>query len=191
MCTNSVYSLASLFLPSVFAEKDIPGFWVGLVFAWYSIAVVIVSPFIGTILKKTGTANLIAIGLFMMSISIVPIGYLIEIENDTTTLAVALLLRTLQGTASAAINTTCYSLAANKYSSNTLFVVGMMEGMSGVGIVIGLLGGSAVYEAMGYEAVFITFGLILLAMAFISRGLFMLIDRKQSETDEDDYLPAG
>ena len=127
----------------------------------------------------------------MMSISIVPIGYLIEIENDTTTLAVALLLRTLQGTASAAINTTCYSLAANKYSSNTLFVVGMMEGMSGVGIVIGLLGGSAVYEAMGYEAVFITFGLILLAMAFISRALFMLIDRRQSETDEDDYLPAG
>ena len=33
VCTNSVYSLASLFLPTVFKEKDIPGFWTGLVFS--------------------------------------------------------------------------------------------------------------------------------------------------------------
>lgn len=101
-----------------------------------------------------------------------------KIENDYTMLAVAILVRTLQGAASAAINTTCYSLAANKYASNTTFVVGMLEGMSGIGIVTGLLGGSILYEAMGYEAVFITFGLILLAMAVISRTLFMLLERR-------------
>ena len=54
VCTNSVYSLASLFLPTVFKEKDIPGFWTGLVFSMYSIAVVIVSPFVGTMINKVG-----------------------------------------------------------------------------------------------------------------------------------------
>ena len=82
----------------------------------YSIAVVIVSPFIGTVVGKVGYANLLAVGLVLMGLSIIPIGYLKDIENDWTTLAVGIMLRALQGTASAAINTTCFSLAANKYA---------------------------------------------------------------------------
>lgn len=149
MCTNSVYSLASLFLPVVFAEKDIPGFWVGLVFSMYSIAAMLISPIVGKIIHRIGSSNLIAVGLVLMGLSIVPIGQLTRIENDSSTLAVALLLRAMQGTASASINTTCYGLAANKYADETQFVVGMLEGCSGIGLVFGLMGGSAVYEAMG------------------------------------------
>ena len=93
--TNSVYALASLFLPTVFAEKSIPGAWVGLVFSMYSIAVVLVSPFIGTLLNKVGFANLIFIGLILMGISIVPVGFLKEVENDSWTLFLGILLRTL------------------------------------------------------------------------------------------------
>ena len=158
MCTNSVYSLASLFLPIVFAEKDIPGFWVGLVFAMYSIAAMIISPVVGKIIHKIGSSNLIAVGLVLMGFSIIPIGYLTQIENDSSTLAVALLLRAMQGTASASINTTCYGMAANKYANQTAFVMGMLEAFSGIGLVFGLMGGSALYEAMGYQAVFFTFG---------------------------------
>ena len=194
ICTNSVYSLASLFLPHVFESKNIPGFWVGLVFAMYSIAVVLASPFIGKALNRTGFANLIAIGLLTMSISIVPIGFLNQIENGYHTLVIGIILRALQGTASASINTTCYSLAANKYAENTTFVVGMLEGMSGIGIVTGLFGGSIVYEAMGYKAVFMTFGLILLIMAIVSRLLFMLIERRSRQRrtlDRDDDFEAA
>ena len=177
VCTNSVYALASLFLPQVLASKNIPGFWVGLVFAIYAIAVVFASPIIGKVLNKTGFPNLIAIGLVMMSCSIVPIGFLMEIQNDLTTLAVCILLRAIQGTASACINTTCYSLAANKYAKDTTFMVAMLEGMSGIGIVVGQFGGSIVYEALGYRAVFVTFGLLLLVMALVTRILFMIIEK--------------
>ena len=93
--TNSVYALASLFLPTVFASKSIPGAWVGLVFSMYSIAAVLVSPFVGTVLDKVGYANLIAGGLVLMGLSIVPVGFLIEIENDTWTLVLGILLRAL------------------------------------------------------------------------------------------------
>ena len=178
VCTNSVYSLASLFLPVVFREKDVPGFWVGLVFAMYSIAGMIVSPVIGKILHRIGSSNTIAIGLVIMGLSIMPLSYLAEMENDSSSLALALLLRAMQGTASASINTTCFGMAANKYSDQTQFMMGMLEGVSGIGLVIGLMGGSLVYESMGYEAVFLTFGGLLLLMALISRLIFSCLERR-------------
>ena len=95
ICSNSVYALASLFLPIVFMEKSVPGFWVGLVFAMYSIVVVLVSPIIGHIVSRLGFANLIAFGLICMGISIIPVGYLVEIESDAGTIALAVVLRSL------------------------------------------------------------------------------------------------
>ena len=185
--TNSVYSLASLFLPTVFKEKSIPGFWVGLVFSMYSIAVVIVSPFVGTLLNKVGFANLIAIGLVLMGIAIVPVGFLMKIEDDVATLVLGILLRGLQGAASALINTSCYATAANKYPERTEFIVGMLEGMSGIGVIIGLFGGAAIYEGMGYQAVFIVFGGLLPVMAFMSRVLFRCTEQGRAD---DEYQGA-
>ena len=113
-----------------------------------------------------------------------------EIQNDLTTLAVCILLRALQGTASACINTTCYSLAANKYVKETTFVVAMLEGMSGIGIVVGQFGGSIVYEALGYRAVFVTFGLLLLIMALVTRILFMIIEKNLRLRQEELNVPS-
>ena len=170
--TNSVYSLASLFLPTVFNEKSVPGVWVGLVFSMYSIAVVLVSPIVGKIVSRVGFANLIALGLVIMGLSIIPYSVLPAIEDDYTTIAVGIFLRAMQGTASASINSTCYSLAANKYADNVNFVFGALEAMSGIGLVIGLVGGSMVYEGMGYKAVFILFGGLLPTLAVVVRILF-------------------
>ena len=178
VCSNSVYALASLFLPKVFLGKNIPGFWSGLVFSMYSIVVVLISPFIGTLVTRCGYKNLLAVGLVAMGISIIPIGFLMRIENDVGTLGLGLMLRALQGAASATINTTCFSLAANKYADQTEFIVGMLEGVSGIGLVIGLLGGSVIYEKMGYMAVFLVFGSLLLVMSCVSRLVFGCIERR-------------
>ena len=69
--------------------------------------------------------------------------------------------------------------------------MGMLEGSSGIGLVIGLMGGSVVYEAMGYEAVFITFGGLLPIMAIISRMIFSCLERREAEAPEgqENLLP--
>ena len=95
LCTNSVYSLASLFLPTVFKEKQIIGGWVGLIFSMYSIAMVLISPIVGTILSKMGYDNLIATGLVFMGIAIFPLGYLTEVDSDMKAVAAGLVLRAL------------------------------------------------------------------------------------------------
>ena len=90
---NSVYALASLFLPKVFEDKEIDGFYVGLVFSMYSIACVVISPIVGKIIKRVGFANLIAIGLVLMGISIAPTGYLKHIASNEYSIMLALVLR--------------------------------------------------------------------------------------------------
>jgi len=177
--TNSVYSLASLFLPSVYKDKAVAGVWVGLVFSMYSISVVLVSPIVGKVVSRTGFANLIAIGLVLMGISIIPVGFLPDIESENASIALGIFLRALQGTASAAINATCFSLAANKYANQVTFMVGLLEAMSGIGLVIGLVGGSIVYDVMGYKSVFILFGSMLPIMALVTRVLFFRIERQE------------
>ena len=48
----------------------------------------------------------------------------------------------------------------------------MLEGVSGIGLIIGLMGGSVLYETMGYQAVFIIFGGLLVVVAGITRFCF-------------------
>ena len=67
-------------------------------------------------------------------------------------------------------------MAANKYSDQTQFVMGMLEGFSGIGLVIGLMGGSIVYESMGQDAVFLCFGGLLPIMALISKLIFSCLE---------------
>jgi MFS family permease len=150
VATNSVYSLASLFLPTVFEEKEISGWYVGLVFAFYAIAQITVSPFVGKLLKRVSYANVITFGLFCMGCSIVPIAFVKQIESNTYVVMLTVLLRFMQGTASASINSTCFSLAADKYPDQTEYMVGMLEAVSAIGLVIGLMGGASLYETMGY-----------------------------------------
>ena len=91
------------------------------------------------------------------------------------------MLRALQGTASASINSTCFSLAANKYANEVTFVVGVLEATSGIGLVIGLLGGSIINESIGYKAVFIFFGSLLPILAVIVRVLFHCIESQEKK----------
>ena len=59
--------------------------------------------------------------------------------------------------------------------------MGLLEAASGVGLIIGLMGGSVVYEILGYDAVFFTFGGLLLLMAIVSRLIFSCLEKREAE----------
>ncbi len=115
IASNSGYGLAAPFLPILFADKYISGAWVGLMFAMYSLTIVLTSPIIGKIVDNVGHSNLLTLGLIGMGISVTPFGLLKECESNTSVIAAAIMLRALQGASSATINTCCFTLAANKY----------------------------------------------------------------------------
>ena len=174
--SNSVYALAAPFLPVVFAEKSMSGGWVGLIFAMYSISMIIVSPFIGVIVDKVGQTNLLALGLVAMGMSIILLGSMQEIENETAVIACSLFLRAVQGAASATINTSCYTLAANKYPNETEFMVGMLEGVSGIGLIAGFMGGSYLGNSLGFKTTYRVFGGLLPLIGLLTRVAFKFIE---------------
>ena len=159
-----------------------PGAWVGLIFSMYSIAMIIVSPFIGLIVDMIGHYNLLAVGLFSMGTSIVLLGFINDIESDNSAIMFALFLRAIQGSASATINTSCFTVAANKYPAQTEFMVGMLEAVSGIGLIGGFLGGSYVSAKLGFQKTYWVFGGLLPIVAIITRIALKLIEMRERRT---------
>ena len=149
----------------------------------YSIAMIIVSPFIGIIVDLIGYYNLLAVGLFSMGTSIVMLGFISEIESDSATIMFALFLRAIQGAASATINTSCFTVAANKYPQQTEFMVGMLEAVSGIGLIAGFLGGSYVSAQLGFQTTYWVFGGLLPIVAIITRIALKLIEMREKRTE--------
>ena len=115
LISNSAYALVAPFLPIVFKQKGISGQMIGLIFAIYSIAVIICSPFVGRTVEFVGNATMISLGIAVMGLAFVLFGFIPDLGEMSIILVVSFLLRFLQGAASAFVQTTCYSIATNEF----------------------------------------------------------------------------
>ena len=118
ICTfisNSAYALVAPFLPLEFESKGISDHYIGLIFAIYSVAVVICSPMIGMTVRQMGTTNLIAGGVVIMGISFICFGFIGSLDKQSHILLLGFTLRFIQGASSAFVQTTCYSIATNDF----------------------------------------------------------------------------
>ena len=76
LISNSAYALIAPFLPLEFREKGISGEMIGLMFAIYSIAVIVCSPFVGKSIQSCGSTNMITLGICTMGIAFVFLGFI-------------------------------------------------------------------------------------------------------------------
>ena len=96
ICTfisNSAYALVAPFLPLEFEAKGISDYYIGLIFAVYSVAVVICSPMIGMTVEQMGTTNLISAGVAVMGLSFVCFGFIESLEKQVHILTLGFTLR--------------------------------------------------------------------------------------------------
>ena len=95
--TNTIYGLASPFLPALLEEAGVDSVMTGLIFASYAIAVTIVSPIVGMQLSNFEQRKIMSFGCILMAISCASFGR-VEYTTDTTiVVAFAIGLRLLQG----------------------------------------------------------------------------------------------
>ena len=78
--SNTIYGLASPFLPTVLELKDVSSVWTGVIFSAYAIAATIVSILTGLILDKIGHNKVFMFGAFLMSGSIIAFGFIEDID---------------------------------------------------------------------------------------------------------------
>ena len=101
LISNSAYSLIAPFLPLEFMQKGISSEMIGLIFAIYSVAVIVCSPMVGSAVKYVGKRNMIAAGIGIMGLAFVAFGLLENIEVQLTVITLGFILRFIQGASSA------------------------------------------------------------------------------------------
>lgn len=85
-----------------------------------------------------------------MGVSFICFAAIADIDNFPIFICCALLARTCQGLASASIQVTCYSIAANFYPDRKGTMIGVLEASMGLGIMFGPIIGTSLYAAGGY-----------------------------------------
>jgi len=158
---NTMYGLAAPFLPALLEERGVASTWTGLIFGIYAISMVVFSLITGKIVDKVGHNKIMAIGTFVMALSIVSFAAAIYIDSNGLIIAFAIVLRILQGGASGLITTTSYSFTSQAYPDDIETVVAYVEVVVGIGCTAGPVIGSLVYELVGFSWTFIIFGVLM------------------------------
>ena len=94
---NSIYGLASPFLPKLLEERGIAESWTGVIFASYAIAYTIMAPIIGGVVDKFGHNRILTAGILLMSASITAFGTTIYLDSNTGLIGTSIALRMCQG----------------------------------------------------------------------------------------------
>ena len=161
LCTlisNSAYAMIAPFLPIEFMEKGIEEQSIGMIFAIYSVAVIIFSPFVGKSIQYVGQTNLIACGIAVMGITFILFGLIDDMSDPIKIYIYGIILRFLQGTSSSFVQVTCYSIATNEYPDIKDKLVGWLEALTGLGLILGPIIGSLLYEALDFKHTFFIYG---------------------------------
>ena len=118
-------------MPLEFEKKGISPQATGFIFAFYSVAIMVGSPFMGYVISKFGRRKTILSGIALMGFSFIAFGLLAFIDVSTTKtyyIVAALVSRFCQGIGSVCIQVTCYSIAANFYPEKKTKVIGILDG---------------------------------------------------------------
>ena len=164
--SNSAYAIVAPFLPFEFERKSIDQTWIGYIFSMYSLAVIVTSPMVGTMMSIMGRRTLIISGLLLMGISFMMFALISNLDNKQLFISSALFNRFLQGFSSSLIQTTMYSIATNFFPDHKDAMVGYIEAVTGVGLIMGPLLGSFLYALGGYQFIFWVFGGIFIVFSF-------------------------
>ncbi len=62
-------------------------------------------------------------------------------------------------------------------------MVGILEAFSGVGLILGSTGGSAVFRVIGFKATYFLFGGLFPVLAIITRIALMLIEMREEKVN--------
>ena len=112
---NTIYGLASPFMPVVLQEKGISSGMTGVIFAVYAVASVLSSIVIGMYMDQVGHRCVIIFGTLLMAISIASFGLIEDMTDYAIVLAIAITSRSFESAASGLMNTAVYSYSALAY----------------------------------------------------------------------------
>ena len=151
-------ALCAPFLPLELEKKGLSGTYVGIIFSLYAVGQIVISPVISKVIDKVGPSNLLALSMGLMGVTFIGFGFIEISEKRTNVLALALILRLMQGMCCGSSYITCLTIAANEYPENREKIVGLLSVGGSLGLIAGPLAGSTIYNMLGFSDTFFAYG---------------------------------
>lgn len=186
MICHAVYSVLAAFFPQEAKAKGMGDDTVGLIFATFAAVIFITCPAAGRLMSRHGKVRVYVSGLVLVSVATIFFSLAGRLDAGAPFAAWCLVFRVLQGIGCAMEETAAYAIIADVDTDNRTFFMGISEVSTGLGYMIGPPLGGSLFSLGGFQAPFVTLGLLLLPAALLIYRNVPLDGRSDKEDAKGD-----
>lgn len=179
----SCYSVIAPFMPLEIVKKGVDENVMGWIIGVFSLALIIVSPFMSYVIDRIGRRNPIIYGSLMLGICFWMFTLVHQIESKFWFTTLLFVFRIIQGVATVLIQVTCLSIVSTFYTSNRQLMLGLLSAMDGTGMMLGPLIGTGLFAIGGYDFMLISFGAVFIILGILSPFLLPKVLDKFTRMD--------
>ena len=151
-CSCAGFTLLTTFFPDETKHRGISDTQNGLIFAVYAGVNIVSCPLFGYLLPTLGAKPTMVWGLGVYAISCVCFSYLELVKDPQQFVAIACGIRVFKALSCSAYLTASYSLLTHAWSERRTQAIGMLEMSTGIGLILGPMMGSLLYNINAGES---------------------------------------
>ncbi|KFM70368.1 MFS-type transporter, partial [Stegodyphus mimosarum] len=166
-CAGACVSLQAPFFPAEAESKGATPTEYGFIFGIFQLTIFIVAPIMGKIVSYISPKFLLNSGILTVGVTCILFGTLDLVQSRTSFVALAFVVRTVEGVGAAALRTSCYTIIASQFSEGIGTTFAILETFLGIGLITGPTLGGALYDLGGYGLPFYVVGSIVVIDAIV------------------------
>lgn len=166
-CAGACVSLQAPFFPAEAERKGATPTEYGFIFGIFQLTIFITAPLMGKIVSYISPKFLLNSGILAVGVTCILFGTLDLVVDTRAFVALAFVIRTVEGTGAAALRTSCYTIIASQFSEGIGTTFAILETFLGVGLITGPTLGGALYDLGGYGLPFYVVGSIVIIDAIV------------------------
>ncbi|CAI2367531.1 unnamed protein product [Moneuplotes crassus] len=189
MLLDCSYGICAPLLPIDAEKHNIDQIYLGFMFCVYSVSMAMFCPIVGKYLYTLGRRNMCKWGMIVVAVP--SLGFFLNnyTTNSTLYIAIFMTMRVIQGIGTSMVQTSSYSILTLIYPSEINFAVAYIETSAGLGLSLGPVVGTILYEFGGSAAPFLTFFVICLIIGLVIKRLIPeFVDEIQEDFTENEII---
>lgn len=178
------FTIISPFYSKVAEDLGIEKWLIGVIYSSCPTASLLISFFLQPFMQKLGRTKIMLIGMFLQSSNMLFMAF-VPFSSFGTAVLLSLLSRIIAGWGSALFVISSYSILTSDYPEEVSKMVALMEIVSGLGLIMGPVFGSAVYLIGGFT---ISCLIISVILAIYTPLLYFCVGPSRPYIISDDHI---
>ncbi|XP_054708278.1 MFS-type transporter SLC18B1-like [Uloborus diversus] len=166
-CAGACVSLQAPFFPAEAEAKGATPTEYGFIFGMFQLTIFVMAPIMGKLVPYTSPKFLLNSGVLAVGGTCILFGTLDMISNRTSFVALAFIIRCVEGIGAAAMRTSCYTIIASQFCEGIGTTFAILETFLGIGLITGPTLGGALYDLGGYGLPFYVVGAVVVVDAVV------------------------